>query len=309
MHHVIIVGGGPAALAAAVYALDKQLDLLVITEEIGGKAGMLPTVDGEESVAWQVSEAAAQLFGRALSVRQDLHMRDRVVDINKVADGFEVVTQRHGIQQGKVMIVATGVAPLTLNVPGAQQWLGYGLGYSPTTFAHRLHSKTVAVIGTTRRALRGAAELARTAAQVYVILPDAKDEAPSLLAHLRICPNVSVFAGYQVTELLGSSQVERINIVRDDEQAYLPVNAVFADLGLLPHSEMVRRMAAVDQDGFILVDGQYATSVPGLFAAGDVCSMFSEHIVVALGDGTRAASSAYDYLLSRSTLHSGTDQA
>ena len=97
--------------------------------------------------------------------------------------------------------------------------------------------------------------------------------------------------------MLGGDHVERLLIAREDERSFVQADAVFADLGLLPHSEMVRRIATLDADGFIAVDERHATTVPGLFAAGDVTTAFSEQIVVALGDGTRAAVGAYDYLL------------
>ena len=309
MYQVIIVGGGPVALAAAVYAHDKQLEVLVISEELGGKSGLPQAVAGEESLAWQVSAATVRLFENALGAQQKLLLRDRVVDVGKVGSGFAVTTQRHGVQEGRTVIIATGVTPLTLDVPGGRQWLGYGIGYSPTTYAHRLHDKTVVVIGTTRRALRGALELARTAKQVYLLLPTTQVEDAMMLATLGNYANVSILRGYQVTEVFGTTQVERIAIVRDDEHASIPADAVFVDLGLLPHSEMVRRLATLDPDGFIHVDAHYATNIPGLFAAGDVSSVFSEHIIVALGDGTRAATSAYDYLLAQPTMHGEKDHA
>jgi len=196
-------------------------------------------------------------------------------------------------------MVATGVTPIPLDVPGAHEWLGYGLGYSPATYAQVLAGKTVAVVGSTERALRGAAALARTAAQVFLILPDPGVEPRARLAALRQHANVVVFAGFHVTELLGRNHLEQLAILRDDERAFFAADAVFADLGLLPHSEMVRRMAAVDPLGFIVVDHQQATTVLGLFAAGDVTTAFSEQIMIALGDGTRAAVSTYDYLLAQ----------
>lgn len=300
MHSLIIVGGGPAALGAAVYALDKQLDLLVITEELGGKVGLLRSVvDQQRSVTARVSEEAVRLFERVVMARPSLVLRDRVLDIGRDDDRFQVTTQRHGVQESTTVLVATGVTPITLDVPGARQWLGYGLGYSPTTYAHLLAGKTVAVIGATMRALRGAAELAQTASQVYLILPETGDVAGPLLVRVRQRSNVVALTGYRVVELLGDERVERLSIVRGDEQAFVPAEAVFADLGLLPNSEMVRRIAAVDQDGFIVVDAHHATSVPGLFAAGDVSTAFSEQVMVALGAGTSAAVSMYDYLLAQ----------
>ena len=296
MHDLIIVGGGPAALAAAVYALDKQLDLRVIAEDVGGKVGLPRNADGRRT-APHVSEDAAHLFERIVSTRRELVLRDRVVDIVAVGGHFELTTQQHGMQTSRSVIVATGVTPITLDVPGARQWLGYGLGYSPTTYAPLVAGKTVAIIGGTTRALRGAAELARTVAQLYVILPDTAGVASPLLNRLRERSNVTIFAGFDVTELLGSDHVEQLLIAREDERSFLKADAVFADLGLLPHSEMVRRIATLDADGFVVVDERHATTVPGLFAAGDVTTAFSEQIVMALGDGTRAAVGAYEYLL------------
>jgi thioredoxin reductase len=307
MHDLIIVGGGPAALAAAAYALEKQLDLRVIAENVGGKVGVSHGGNGHAAAEPNVSEAAAHLFERAVSAGthrvKELVLRDRALDIIVVEGGFELTTQRHGLQQSRTVIVATGVTPITLDVPGARQWLGYGLGYSATTYAPMVAGKTVAVIGGTIRALRGAAELARTVAQLYLILPDAAGIGSQLLERLRERSNVVILAGYRVTELLGGDQLERLAIVREDEQAFVPADAVYADLGLLPHSEMVRRIATVDEDGFIAVDAHQASTVPGLFAAGDVTTAFSEQIVMALGDGTRAAVSAYDYLLAEPMEH------
>lgn len=301
MHDLIVVGGGPAALAAAAYALEKRLDLRVIAEDVGGKAGLAHGGHGRTVSEPNVSEAAAHLFERFVSAGthgvKELVLRDRAVDIVVIDGGFELTTQRHGLQKSRTVIIATGVTPITLDVPGARQWLGYGLGYSATTYAPLLAGKTVAVIGGTIRALRGAAELARTVAQLYLILPDTAAIGSILLERLRGRSNVVLLAGYRVAELLGNEQLERLSIVRQDEQAFVPADAVFADLGLLPHSEMVRRIVTVNQDGFIVVDAHQATTTQGLFAAGDVTTAFSEQIVMALGDGTRAAVSAYDYLL------------
>lgn len=299
MYDLIIIGGGPAACAAAVYALDKHLDVLVIAEDIGGKVGLSRMNLGQPSLAWEISEQAARLFERAFSKQPEHMLRGRVIDVNKVNGHFEVTTQQRDVRTTRTVIVASGVSPLTLDVPGARQWLGYGLGYSATTYAHLLDNKTVVVIGATQRALRGAAELARTAAQVYVVMPEASAGAKHLLAHLDQCPNVSLLYDYRVTALMGENHVERVSIARGDEEGFIPANAVFADLGLIPHSEMVRRITPVDRDGFVIVDALHATKVPGLFAAGDVSTLFSEQITVALGDGTRAAASAYDYLLTQ----------
>jgi thioredoxin reductase len=178
--------------------------------------------------------------------------------------------------------------------------LGYGLGYSATTHAHLLEGKTAAVIGTTVRALRGAAELARTARQVYLIAPDATGlTTPTALA---LCkrPNVEALAGYQVQQIVGVTNVQELVVAREDETRRLRVDAAFVDLGLAPNSMMVRPIVQTDLDGFIWVDDRNATTQPGLFAAGDVTTAFGEQVLIAIGEGARAALSAYDYLLARS---------
>ncbi len=155
----------------------------------------------------------------------------------------------------------------------------------------------MAVVGTSARALLGAVELATIGAYVYLIAPDATGLTSPLGRRLRHMPQVTVFDGYQVSQIAGTTSVEHLLVRRADEQAMLRVDAVFADLGLLPNSGVVRQLIPVDPEGFIWVDDGNMTALPGLFAAGDVTTAFAENILVAVGDGTRAAISAYTYLL------------
>jgi thioredoxin reductase len=300
MHDLIIIGGGAAGCAAALYALDKRLDVLLICEEVGGKAGtqqQLHEQTGDEQLA---GAEAIQLLERRVTTHAGVVMRDRVLSVEKERGVFYIATQRHGSQQSRTVLVASGATPLTLDVPGAKALVNYGVGYSITTHVHLLAGKTVAVIGTSRRALRGVAELARTATQVYLIAPDATGMTTPLARALRRLPNVTIFERYVVKEIAGEGNVEQIVIEQDGEQSWLPLDAVFADLGLLANSGIVRRIAAIDPDGFVCVDAQNATTLPGMFAAGDVTTAFGEHMLIAAGDGTRAATGAYEYLLAHS---------
>jgi thioredoxin reductase len=293
---LIIIGGGPAAAAAAVYALGKQLDFLVIYAELG-KAGRTQQLAAQSEVEYLPGAEAVRVFERQLMSQADRILRDCVTSVTKESKVFHVTTDHHGVQESAAVIVATGATPITLDVPGAKELLGQGLGYSVTTHAHLLAGRSVAVIGTTIRALRGVAELARSAAQVYLIAPDAVGlDAP--IAHaLRQRPNVEILDGYIVTKITGPFNVGALIVERDGQSRWLKVDAAFVDLGLVPNSGFVRRIVRTDPDGFIWVDDHNGTTLPGLFAAGDVTTAFGEQIMIAIGDGARAALSAYDYLV------------
>jgi thioredoxin reductase len=296
MHDLIIIGGGPAAAAAAVYALGKQLDFVAIYAE-PGKAGRTQQLAGESGAEFLPGADAIRLFERQVVMHAGRALRDTVVEVAKENDVFRVTTQHHGTRTSTAVIVATGATPIALDVPGAKKLLGSGLGYSITTHAQITAGKHVAVIGTTVRALRGVAELARTAAQVYLLAPDAAQMETPLASALRRRQNVDILEGYEVAEVVGATNVEQLVIVRDGQMRRLNVDAAFIDLGLMPNSGIVRQIARTDRDGFIWVDDRNATTAPGLFAAGDVTTAFGEQIMIAIGDGARAALSAYDYLL------------
>jgi thioredoxin reductase len=202
MHDLIIIGGGPAAAAAAVYALAKQLDFLVIYAE-PGKAGSRQLLAGPNEREFLPGADAVLVFEREVLVQAGRTLRDRVTEVSRTAGSFDVMTQHHGLKHSAALIVATGATPIPLEVPGARALLGYGLGYSITTHAHILAGKNVAVVGTTVRALSGVAELARSAAQVYLIARDSAGTDTPLARGLRRHSNVEILEGYEVQEVVG----------------------------------------------------------------------------------------------------------
>lgn len=301
MHDLIIVGGGPAGLAAAIYALGKHLDVLIIAPDLGGKAEYRQRLVGQLTDEYLAGEEAVRLFEQRVGDSQRV-LRDRVREIRQIAGGFEAITEHHGTQQATAMIVATGASPIPLDAPGASEFLGQGLGYSPTTHAHLAEGKTVAVIGHTVRALRGAAELAQSAAKLYVIAPDRSPFTLPLAESLREQPNVEIIAGARVVEIAGSFSVEEIVMEQGHGTRRIPVDLAFVDLGLYANSGPVRDLLELGPGMFVPVDEQNATRVPGLFAAGDVTSLFGEQTLIAIGEGARAALSAYDYILTHKAL-------
>lgn len=300
MYDVIIIGGGAAGLSAAMFALGKQLDFLVIATALGGKAGTPQQLGGQIEPEYLAGTEATTLFKERLTQTGDRVLADTVLEVSKSDDIFWVKTEYNGILQAATVIVATGARPIALDVPGAKQLQGYGLGYSLVTHAHLLKGRRVAVIGSSVRALRGIAEIAHSAEQVYLITPEQQALQGKLGQRISESPYVEILAGYEVKELRGEEFVEGVVVEYEGETRSIEIDAAFIDLGLVPLSSMVHELAQIDSEGFIVVDERNMTTVPGLFAAGDVTTAFGEQVLIAIGDGARAALSAYDYILSNS---------
>lgn len=299
MFDLIIAGGGPAGLAAAIYALGKQRDFLLIYEQFGGRAGTRQHLANQVAPEYLAGEEAVRQFKHTLSEQTDRTLNDHVTSVDHKDGKFRVTTAEHGTYESATVIIATGATTRPLNAPGARMLLGQGLGYSITTHAHLLNEKTIAIIGGTSRALRGVAELAPTAAQIYLIIPDWNPMGMPMVQAVQNLTNVEVLPGYQVQEVVGPTHVSEVVVTHGGQERRLQVDAAFVDLGLVPNSTSVRDIARTDDNGFIVVDQHNATSLPGLFAAGDVTTSFGEQVLIALGDGARAALSAYEYLLLR----------
>jgi thioredoxin reductase len=219
--------------------------------------------------------------------------------VARQGDDFVVTTALLGALAAHAVLVATGARPIPLVVPGAAEFQGQGLGYSTTTHAHLLTGKRAAVVGASDRALRGALELAQTDAEVFLVVEDDAELESPLFAALQQLPNVQVLLGYRVRELLGAFSVEEMLVAGAGATRRIAIDALFADCGLQANSELVANLAQTDRNGFIKVDERRATSVPGLFAAGDVTTAVGEQKLIAIGEGARAAWSAYGYVLAR----------
>jgi NADH-dependent peroxiredoxin subunit F len=299
MYDLIVIGGGPAGLAATAHALAKRLDVVLIGTGFGGRAGdrqHYAEQGGDEAL---MGEDAALSLQRYLSAHPQRLMDAVVVDLHTHDDGFEVQTEEMA-RQGRTVIIATGVRPRMLGLPSEWRSLGLGLAYSITTHAHAVAERDVAVVGASPRALRGVAELVEIARSIVLIAPDPGELESLLGQRLRQHPRVRVLAGYQVQAVeaaLGS--VRAIVVAHHDTTLRLPVEAIFVELGLVPNAQLVQQLVQLDGAGCIVVDEQNRTSLPGLFAAGDVTNRPCEHIVIAIGEGTRAAVSAYEYVLAR----------
>jgi thioredoxin reductase len=299
MHDLLIIGGGPAGLAAAAYGLGKQLDVRLVCAGFGGKAGQRQQLAGQARREHLVGEEAFTALWETVAAQPKRIIETQVIGMFKRDELFHVMTERTTLHAPAV-IIATGAHPTKLGIADEQQLLGHGLGYSIATHAHLAAGREIAVVGSTARALRGVAELVQIAARIVLIAPTPGALNSQLGQRLRTDPRVHILDGYSVAEVEASAgAVHAIRVIHHSAIQRLPVQAVFVDLGLVPNTHMVRQLAKLDEQGFIIVDDRNQTSLPGLFAAGDVTSRPCEQILIAIGEGARAAQNAYDYALAQ----------
>jgi alkyl hydroperoxide reductase subunit F len=300
MYDLIIIGGGPAGLTAAIYALRKRINVLVVSRDLGGKTQWrlaLPWIEdyqvirGLEIVNKFKSELEYLDFAR--------HM-EAVDKIERDGENFIVRTRNGGELKTKAVIIATGVRQLRMNVPGEKEYMMKGLCYSALSYAPLFIDRTTVVVGDEDLALRSAAELSTIAQKVYLVAPGmALPETP--LAHkLQSSPNVTVLKNHQVMEVKGD-EYARSAVLKDPNGGVqeLTADAIFVEMALSPNSQMVEGLVELDEQKRIKVDCANRTNVPGIFAAGDVTSGYAEQVLIAVGEGAKAALSAYEYLLPR----------
>ncbi len=299
MYDLIVIGGGPAGLTATVYALRKRLNVLLLTRDLGGKTNyrlQLPFVEqhlvitGEETVSRFANEVQYLEFARAFA---------RAERVEPVPGGYRVHTQAGAAHEARALIIATGALGRLLNVPGEREFMMRGLCYSAVSYAPLFIEREAAVIGDTALALRSAAELARTARRVTLIAPTRGELDSALGARVLASANVEVLEGFRVEQIVGDQYARAVVLTRDGERREVQADGFFVELELLPQSELVAHLVERDAAGRIRVDSRNRTSAPGIFAAGDVTDVFAEQVLIAVGEGAKAALAAYEYLLTQ----------
>jgi len=296
MYDLIIIGGGPAGITAAITALNKRMEALIIAERWGGQTTYQMQVEDVEGREVITGETLLDTFRHQLDYLDFARCFDRVVKVTPEEKRFLVETIDGDQFEGRTLIVATGAKPERLNVPGESRLAGRGLSYSAGMHAGLFLGKDVAVIGNGRRAQWATAGLARKAHYVYLLAPEPLIPTP-LVHELRKMDNVEVTEGATVQEVRGENFVDGIlATMPDGSEREIPVKGVFVKLTRTPNSELVREWIDCDSVGHINVDVHSATSWPGVYAAGDV-TLVSEHVLVHIGEGAKAAISAYHYLL------------
>jgi alkyl hydroperoxide reductase subunit F len=298
---VLIVGGGPAGAAAAIYAARKGIRTGVLADRFGGQ--VLDTLAIENFVSMKETD------GPRFAIALEEHVKHYEVDImhaqraSKLTPGklIEVQTDSGAVLRSKSVILATGARWREINVPGEKEYRNHGVAYCPHCDGPLFKGKRVAVVGGGNSGVEAAIDLAGIVAHVTLVEFGAELRADEILQRkLRSLKNVNVIVSAQTTEIHGDGK--RVNALSytdraSGQQHRLELEGVFVQIGLVPNTEWLKGTLGLSRHGEIEVNARGETSVPGVFAAGDVTTVPFKQIVIAVGDGAKAALSAFDHLV------------
>lgn len=295
---VLIVGGGPAGLTAGVYCARKMLNTLIISENIGGQALESWAIENYMGYRMITGEDLMKKFEeqvRTLSIRLEL---DRVVAVGREEELFTVKTASGNQYKARALILTQGNHPRNLGVPDEDKFLGRGLSICSTCDGPLYKGKKVAVVGGGNSALQTAVEMSEIAGSVSLIVRSAIRADPVYVRKLEEKKNITVHTETQITALHGDKFLSGITIRdKSGSEQRIDIDGVFIEIGWLPNTDMVEGLVELNEKKEIVVDVNGRTSVAGIFAAGDVTNVRSKQIIIAAGDGAKAALEAYEYLM------------
>lgn len=300
-YDVLIVGGGPASGSAAVYTARKGLRTGIVADRIGGQVNDTATIENFVTV----KETDGPKFSSALEdhIKQydvDVMTGIRASDIEKTDDGI-VVTLDNGAQlTSKTVIISTGARWRKLEVPGEEALINKGVAFCPHCDGPLFENKNIAVIGGGNSGVEAAIDLAGIVEHVTLLERNANLKADNVLQkRLNSLPNVTVIKNAQTTEVLGDDAVTGIKYQdkAQGEEHTLDLEGIFVQIGLLPNTEWLNNYVELNDAKEIKVDRTNATSIPGIFAAGDVTDDRNKQIIISMGAGANAALNAFDYII------------
>ena len=288
-------------MTAAVYAARKKINTLLISGDIGGQG--LTTWLVENYMGYQFIEGLELMKKFEEQVKQfptdvKVEVGKRAERLSRVDGGFEVRTDRGETYQAKAAILTTGKRPRKLNVPGEKELLGRGVTYCAICDGPLFADVKVAVIGGGNSALEAADDMVKIADHVYLVSLTPLTGDQILIDKVKSASNLTIFLEHEVLEIKGDSRVKGIKIrdLKSKQERELEVGGIFIEIGLIPNSELVKELVTLNRLGEIEVNCGNETGVPGFFAAGDVTSVPDKQIVIAAGEGAKAALQAHRYL-------------
>ncbi|MCX8196280.1 MAG: thioredoxin-disulfide reductase [Acidilobaceae archaeon] len=310
-YDLVIVGGGPAGLSAAVYAARLLLKTVVLSIDVGGQLNWTEWIDDYPGFTKiKASELINKFREHAESSGVKVVTGVEVIDVKREGDLFKIAGRGGTEVYAKTVILAVGSRRRKLGVPGEDKFQGRGVSYCSVCDAPLFKGKSaVAVVGGGDAALEGAIMLSGYVGKVYLIhRRDSFRAKPALVEDAKRRTNIEFVLNSVVTEILGEEEVKAVKVKGPKGEAVVEVDGVFVEIGQEPPTELFRRIGVeTDEQGYVKVGEWMETSIPGMFAAGDATSLWRgfRQVVTAAAMGAVAAYSAYQYLLERGLLGEG----
>ena len=303
MYDLVIVGGGPAGVAAGVYAARKKIKTLLIAKEFGGQS--LVSADIQNWIG------VKSLSGLELAQRLEEHLRaqegieildgDSAENVQKLdSTGFRVTAKSGKVLETKTALICSGSHHKTLGVPGEDKLNGKGVVYCSTCDAPLFGGKTVAVVGAGNAGLEAVRDLFSYASKIYLLVRSDKAKGdPVTLEEVKKNPKLEIKYQAEVREILGENMVTGVKYLdkADNQIKELKLDGVFVEIGSAPNSDLVKDLVQLDQGGQIMVDSKtQISSLAGIWAAGDVTDVLYKQNNISAGDAVKAVLNIYDYL-------------
>ncbi|MCS7249618.1 MAG: FAD-dependent oxidoreductase [candidate division WOR-3 bacterium] len=301
IYDLIIIGGGPAGITAAIYSARKNLNLLILTKDLGGQILLTSEIENYPGFQYITSKELAEKFTNQLSLFPiSLGLGVEVNKLKKEDNIFLVKTIDNKVYKSKTVIIATGRSPKPLNLPNEKELLGKGVSYCATCDAPLFKNKNTAVIGGGNSAVISAIELAKICQKVYLIVRSEIKADYILKERLKNFNNVNILLKHLPKAILGKEKVNGLLVYDqlNNKEYEISLDGVFIEAGMKPNTEFLKGFLELNEKDEIIINCNCETNVPGVFACGDCTSVEEKQIVIACGEGAKASLKAFKYLLS-----------
>lgn len=299
MYDLIIIGGGPAGVTAGIYAARKKLNTLLLTENIGGQILETWEIENYPGFLNETGASLAQKFTKHLEKFKVIIKNEKVTSINKAnTQRFQIKTVQN-TYASKALILAMGKIPRRLNIPGEEKFKSKGVTYCATCDGPLFQNKIVAVVGGGNAGLETIIQMEKIAAQVYLLEKNKECQGdPLLLEKVKAQAKTQMMLGAEIVEIYGEDFVQGIKIKnrQTNKMQDLKLNGIFIEIGNMPNTALTKNLVDLDAENRIKIDKFNATSTKGIFACGDVTDIPYDQIVIAAGEGAKAAISTFNYL-------------
>ncbi len=294
-----IIGGGPAGFTAAVYLARKKRSCAIVTKELGGQVAWTLGIENYMGYQYITGKELTDKFVEQVRQFPIPVVTDEVTELKVGTDFFTILTTGGRTIQARSVIVASGKKPRELGIPDERKYVGKGLSYCATCDGPLFADKDVVVCGGGNSAVQAAIDMSQISSRVYIVSRNPWRADAIIVDKANTIQNLEKKVGFTILGVVGEKSVEGLKVKdsKTGKEEVLPVKGVFVEVGLDPNTGFLKGLVDLNEYGEVIVDCMCKTKVPGLFAAGDVTNVHEKQIVVAAGEGAKAALSAHKYLL------------